>query len=77
MRKDLLIAGIDFRRRANRRLACVAAYLGYALALAALSCLRTRLRRLGLRHSPWHPASGGRLVGAEPGSRSLRYRHDR
>lgn len=37
MRKDLLIAGIDFRRRANRRLACVAAYLGYALALAALS----------------------------------------
>jgi hypothetical protein len=36
MREDLLIAGIDFRRRANRRYACIATYLGYALFVGAL-----------------------------------------
>ncbi len=36
MREDLLIAGIDFRRRTNRRFACVATYLGYILLIAAL-----------------------------------------
>jgi cell division protein FtsW (lipid II flippase) len=36
MREDLLIAGIDFRRRSNRRLACIATYVGYALFIAAL-----------------------------------------
>jgi len=37
MREDLLIAGIDFRRRTNRRFACVATYLGYILLIASLS----------------------------------------
>lgn len=36
MREDLLIAGIDFRRRSKRRFACVATYLGYVLFIAAL-----------------------------------------
>lgn len=36
MREDLLIAGIDFRRRANRRYACIATYLGYILCVACI-----------------------------------------
>lgn len=36
MREDLLIAGIDFRRRTNRRFACVATYVGYILFISAL-----------------------------------------
>jgi hypothetical protein len=47
MREDLLIAGIDFRRRSNRRYACVATYLGYALFIAAL------YTAFELRSVPW------------------------
>jgi hypothetical protein len=36
MRPHLLIYGIDFRRQSNRRLACVATYVGYLLIVGSL-----------------------------------------
>lgn len=36
MRSNLLVYGIDFRRQSNRRLACIATYLGYLLVVGSL-----------------------------------------
>ncbi len=36
MRPHLLLYGIDFRRQSNRRLACVATYVGYLLIVGSL-----------------------------------------